>query len=308
MTVRQPAVAGHFYPSSPEACRAEVRAYLARSESDEFYPEAAGLRSGLEAGTERLVGGIVPHAGWICSGSIAAEVLQELARRAGIETFVIFGAAHRLASDTAALYGRAAWATPLGEIAIDEDLASAVLSASSDVEENDRPHFVEHSIEVQLPFVQHLAPAARLLPILVPHMASGPAIGLAVAEQARLLEREVVFVGSTDLTHYGPRYGFSPKGKGLAGLKWAKGVNDRRMIELICRMEADQIAPQARQHQNACGSGAVAATIAACRRWGATRGVLLRHATSKEVLADRYGEMADAVGYAGIVFSRPVGK
>lgn len=317
MPVRQPAVAGHFYPSSDEGCRAEVQAYLSEFTSSaresptgdpDVGTQAAELRAALDAGTEQLVGGIVPHAGWICSGAVAAEVLRELTRRPGIETFVMFGAAHRLASDMAALYGQGTWATPLGEIAIDEDLASAVLSASSDIQENESPHAIEHSIEVQLPFVQHLAPGARLLPILVPHMAAGPAIGLAVAEQARLLRREVVFVGSTDLTHYGPRYGFAPKGRGPGGLSWAKNVNDRRMIELVCRMEADQVARQAREHQNACGAGAVAATLAACRRCGATRGVLLRHTTSKEVLAGRYGDMTDAVGYAGIVFSRPVGE
>lgn len=288
-----------------ESYLAAAATAIANSDGD---GPADALRAGLAAGTEELIGGIVPHAGWMCSGAVAVEVLRELIRRPGIETFVVFGAAHRLGSDRAALYGQGAWSTPLGEIAIDEDLASAVLSAAADVRENEQPHLIEHSIEVQLPFIQHLAPTARFLPILVPHLAAGPAIGMAVAEQARLLQREVAFVGSTDLTHYGPRYGFTPQGLGPAGLQWAKEVNDREMIDLVCAMKADEVAARARRHQNACGGGAVAATIAACRRCGATRGVLLRHTTSREVLADRYGEMSDAVGYAGIAFSRPVEK
>jgi AmmeMemoRadiSam system protein B len=191
-------------------------------------------------------------------------------------------------------------------MAIDEDLASAVLTACSSIREDEEPHLVEHSIEVQVPFLQYLAPTARLLPILVPHVAPGPAIGRAVAEQAKLIGREVAYVGSTDLTHYGPRYGFTPKGVGEAGLRWARNVSDRHIIDLICRMQADEVAPQARRHHNACGAGAVAATIAACRQRGATRGLLLHHTTSNETLRGRFGLMEDAVGYAGIVFTSPM--
>lgn len=306
MSVRTPAVAGHFYPASETECREEVESMLAGLPAPESGSPAAELRAAVTARREAIVGGIVPHAGWICSGPVAAEVLQLVVSRPGVETVVVFGAAHRMNSTRAALYGQGAWATPLGEIAVDEDLASAVLSSGSEIVESEQPHVIEHSIEVQIPLIQALAPHARLLPILVPHKASGPAIGMTVAEQARILQRRAVFVGSTDLTHYGPRYGFVPQGIGAAGLNWAKNVNDRHMIELVCRMEADQVARQAQQHQNACGAGAVAATIAACRKWGATRGTLLRHTTSQEMLAGRFGEMEDAVGYAGIVFSRPI--
>lgn len=310
MSHRKPAVAGQFYPSEQQACRAEAEAYLAADAKVPAGEDAAlaGMRAAVAEGSEELIGGVVPHAGWICSGAIAAAVLRELVWRTAVETFVVFGAAHRLAGETAALYGHGAWSTPLGEMAIDEDLASAVVSSVPDVCENEEPHLAEHSIEVQLPFLQQLMPEARLLPILVPHTAPGPAIGMAVAEQARLLQREVAFIGSTDLTHYGPRYGFTPKGAGADGLEWARNVNDRAFIDLVCAMEADRVAPEARRHQNACGAGATAATIAACRRSGATRGVLLRHATSNEVLAGRFGRMSDAVGYAGIVFARPCGR
>lgn len=303
MPVRQPAVAGHFYPSSPSECRSEVELYLDQVRRPDAA-RAAGSEGGPLGESEELVGGIVPHAGWICSGAVAAEVLYELTRRKVADTFVIFGAAHRLISNRAALYGRGAWATPLGEMPVDEELAGAVVRACPDVEEDEPPHRVEHSIEVQVPLIQYLTPSARLLPILVPHLADGPTIGRIVAEQAGLLGRSTLFVGSTDLTHYGPRYGFTPKGVGPAGLQWAREVNDRRFLELVREMEADKISPHARRHQSACGSGAVAATVAACRNCGATRGLVLRHTTSNEVLSVRYGEMEDAVGYAGIVFAR----
>jgi MEMO1 family protein len=300
---RTPIVAGQFYPASEQECREDVQACLAEAEATNV--EAPDAEPGLPA---VLVGGIVPHAGWICSGAVAAQVMQALCRQGGIQTFVVFGAAHRLAVTRAALWGPSPWESPLGEIEIDRELASAVGSACPDVEESLRAHELEHSIEVQLPFIQHLAPGAMLMPILVPPTAPGPRIGTMVAEQVRDLGRRVVFVGSTDLTHYGPRYSFTPKGAGESGLTWARQVNDRRMIDLICRLDADAVVPEAKRNQNACGAGAIAATIAACRRAGASRGVLLRHTTSEEVLRDRGGRMGDAVGYAGIVFARDPGR
>ena len=306
MELRNPAVAGHFYPDASEDCREEIESLLSISAPGQT---AASLPSPWPDNVEP-VGGIVPHAGWICSGALAGQVLRSLVARPDAgrpETVVLFGAAHRPASAMAALFSRGAWETPLGSMEIDEDLASAILGASDEVEDDPDAHRLEHSIEVQLPILRYLAPEIRILPILVPHVAPAPVVGRVVAEQAAMIGRRVVLVGSTDLTHYGPRYGFLPKGSGPQGLSWAKDVNDRRILDLICRMDADQVGPEARQHQNACGSGAVAATIAACRRTGAVRGLVLRHTTSAEVLGGRFGPMSDAVGYAGVVFLRPIG-
>lgn len=308
MSTRRPTVAGQFYPDSDRDCRSEVEAYLSAAErlpqNEPAYDESTESRNAVAAGSKQWIGGIVPHAGWVCSGAVAAEVIGKLCRQPGIDTVVVFGASHRFISNKAAMYSQGAWSTPLGEITIDDQLAAAILDASKDVEDNPDAHQPEHSIEVQVPFIQQVCPSARLLPLLVPHLAPASAIGEAVAAQAQLLNRQVVFLGSTDLTHYGLRYDFVPKGMGSAGLAWAKTDNDRRLIELVCQMQADRIVPEAKQRQNACGPGAVAATIAACRRLGATRGILLRHTTSAEVLLDSYGPMDGAVGYAGIVFSR----
>ena len=110
-------------------------------------------------------------------------------------------------------------------------------------------------------------------------------------------------VGTTDLTHYGPRYGFTPKGVDAEAMAWAKNDNDRRFIDLVLEMKAGELVPEAATHRNACNSGAAAATISAVKALGATTGVLLEHTTSREVLG---GEMSsgepDSVGYAGFVF------
>ncbi len=245
----------------------------------------------------------MPHAGWVFSGVVAAEVISVLAGQTGVETFVVFGAMHGYMSRAAgSVYARGAWETPLGRIAIDEELARAVLADSRILQDEPDAHELEHSIEVQVPFIQHAAPSARLLPIIVPPSASAPDVGRAVAQQARTLGRSAVFVGSTDLTHYGPRYRFTPMGSGPQALRWAKEVNDRRLLDLVVNLESGEVVAEALENHNACGSGAVAAAMAACVAMGADRAQVLRHTTSNEVAHGRFGEMPDAVGYAGVVF------
>jgi MEMO1 family protein len=293
MPVREPAVAGQFYPDSRTQCQEEIAGCLA----------VIGERARM---TGQAVGGIVPHAGWVFSGAVAAEVISVLAEQPGIETFVVFGAMHRYLSRAAgAVYAHGAWQTPLGQIAIDEELAEAAIRNSAILAEDPDSHQLEHSIEVQVPFIQHLAPGARLLPVVVPPSASAPAVGEALAVQAQALGRKTVFLGSTDLTHYGPRYRFTPMGAGGGALRWAKEVNDRRLLSLVEAMTPDKIVPEAIEHHNACGSGAVAAAMRACQVLGADRAQILHHTTSNEVGRRRFGESADAVGYAGAVFVKP---
>ncbi len=290
MSVREPAVAGQFYPGSRKQCEQEIAALLAE------VGEAEGF-------TGPAIGGIVPHAGWVFSGAIAAEVIAILARQTPVETFVLFGAMHRFGGRAAgAVFGSGAWDTPLGRAAIDEELAHAMLAGSKMLADEPDAHDLEHAIEVQVPFIQRLAPSARILPIIVPPSASAPAVGAAAAEHAKTLGRKVVFVGSTDLTHYGPRYRFTPMGSGSKALRWAKEVNDRRLLDLVETLKSDQIVPEAIEHHNACGSGAIAAAMEASKTMGADQAHILRHTTSNEVARHRFGESADAVGYAGVVF------
>jgi len=161
MSIRDPAVAGQFYPASPAACRAEVEAYLQTPEEVPADPEV------------KLVGGIVPHAGWICSGVVAGQVIAAF-QDEPIDTFVVFGAVHRVTGRQVSVYPEGTWRTPLGQMAIDEELASAVLNADTLLVDDPRSHVLEHSIEVQIPFLQVVQPSARLLPIGVPSRFVGP--------------------------------------------------------------------------------------------------------------------------------------
>ncbi|MGQ9651581.1 MAG: AmmeMemoRadiSam system protein B [Phycisphaerae bacterium] len=257
MPIREPA-AGQFYPASRKQCEQEIAALLAGvGEEAEF--------------TGLAVGGIVPHAGWVFSGAVGVEVLALLARQTAVETFVVFGAMHRYGGRAAgAVFASGAWETPLGRIVVDKELADAVLAGSELLADDAGAHELEHAIEVQVPFIQHLAPSARILPIIVPPSASAPRVGAVVAEQGKALGRRAVFVGSTDLTHYGPRYRFTPMGDGPEAFRWAKEVNDRRLLELVEALKSDQIVPEAIEHHNACGSGAVAAAMEASKVMGPT--------------------------------------
>lgn len=295
MNIREPVVTGQFYPARAEQCRHEVE-------------DCLGSRPIVDSGPvqemKQLLGGVVPHAGWICSGSLAAEVIRLLAADSTVETFVIFGAAHRPTSPLAAVYADGAWGTPLGTMEVDAELARAVLAASDLFFDSEDAHDCEHSIEVQIPFIRYLRPALRILPILVPPTVHSHTLGTIVAEQVAGLGRRAVFLGSTDLTHYGPRYGFTPQGADEQGLQWARKVNDRRIIDLMLNLQADKVVTEAAAHHNACGSGAVAAAMAAGLAAGADRAELIGHTTSNDVLSVRYGKSLDAVGYAGIVFGK----
>jgi AmmeMemoRadiSam system protein B len=257
----------------------------------------------VEALPESLTGGIVPHAGWTFSGPTAARVFAALAARRQPGTVVLFGADHARAARAGAMFATGQWSSPLGDVAIDERLAERIMSMSQGIVDDPHAHDREHSIEVQVPFVQHVWPEAKILPIIVSPTPQAVEVGQAVARAIGTYKTDAVLVGSTDLTHYGPNYGFTPQGVGLEALVWAKDVNDRRLIDLILKMDTEAVVPDAAAHRSACGAGAIAATIAACQSLGATQSVLLEHTTSYEVARRMYDESATmAVGYAGIVF------
>ncbi len=296
MRTRKPIVAGQFYPAQHHSCIHEINQCL-----DAGMPESVGLPAGLP---ETITAGIVPHAGWTFSGPVAALVFAAVRQQhEKVHTFVIFGAAHGYFGATPAVCGSGIWETPLGEAAIDEGLAEMVLSTGSAVN-NPEAHLCEHSIEVQVPFIQYLFAGARILPILVPPTDAAVTLGTHVGEIiSRQEQKKIVCIGSTDLTHYGPRYGFTPKGTGKEALEWAEKVNDREFIDLALKLDAAEMLANAARNSNACGPGAAAATVAAAKRLGCQSGLLLGQTSSNQVMLDRMGTTsADSVGYAAIVF------
>jgi AmmeMemoRadiSam system protein B len=290
MQTRRPIVAGQFYPGRNDSCVAEIEECLQQEKLTESLPET-------------IVAGVVPHAGWVFSGSLAALVFSAIKKQhEKVDTFVIFGAAHGYFGQSPAVYDKGSWATPLGEVAIDEELAEAVLKSGAAVSDPGA-HGSEHSIEVQVPFIEHLFAGAKIVPIIVPPSGQAVALGTSIGEIISANEKKVVCIGSTDLTHYGPRYGFTPMGIGADAFEWASGVNDRQFIDLALKLEAESLLANAAENYNACGAGAAAAAIAAAKKLGKIEGLLLAYTNSNEVMQRKMGTSSgDSVGYAAIVF------
>lgn len=294
MMIREPAVAGMFYPRDTQQCLSDLTGCLAR---------AAEAPAQLQQ-AERIVGGVVPHAGWICSGGVAAGVLREIASRPAPAVIIVFGAIHVPHVEHAAVFPSGAWETPLGLANVEARLVDRLCGQCGHLEIDPHAHDREHSIEVEVPFIQHLLPGVPIIPIMVPASEKAAPLGASIGRTCRSFGVDACFLCSTDLTHYGPSYHFTPHGVGEQGLRWAKEVNDRRIIQLMLAMCAADAVKEALANRNACGAGAIAATLAACDSYGAGHAVLLEHTTSEEVLMGMgYEPMEDSVGYAGIVFT-----
>ena len=299
-TLRSPAVAGAFYPGDAERCRRAAEALLREQ-------AVASGESGGPSHERQWSGAIVPHAGWICSGAIAAQSIATLAQSRDVapDVVVVFGAVHTpVRIDFAALDAHERWAVPGGETplalgAMRELTSESMGGGLFEVEE--RLHRHEHAIEVELPLIQAAWPTAMLVPIEVPLMEDAVDIGIRTARAIQNAKLRPVYLASSDLTHYGPDYRFAPADVGMNGLLWAK-ENDRRLLSVVTDMQPERIVTEVRQQLNACGGGAIAAMVSACREHGASEAQVLRHANSFEVLQNVMPQRPDnAVGYAGVV-------
>lgn len=279
--VRRPAVAGLFYPADPAACAEAARRLLAR-------PADPG----------RWFAAVVPHAGWSCSGAVAARSIQAVARD-DVDLVVVFAAVHTARRlDRAALDTFDAWLSPLGQTPGDAALRRTLARSSAFVID-DRFHFPEHAVEVELPLLSAAMPRAGLLAIAAPPHASPIGVGRAVAEATRDAGRRAVFLASSDLTHYGPDYGFEPGGRGDQA--WAM-QNDRALLEAALALDPRGVLAAAARDRSACGAGAIAAMLAAATACGADRAALLEHTTSARVLGRDTSE--NFVDYASLVVGR----
>jgi len=292
--VRPPAAAGRFYPADAGACRALA---------ERFVKDARAVEVASE---KKWLGGIVPHAGWTYSGAVAGETIAAIARmQTGptVDIVVVFGAIHtRGHIEVAAFDSHRSWDVPGGMSEIDQELERRLLESSAGLfRVDERFHTHEHAVEVEVPLIQVAWPGATILPVEVPVIESAEQIGIATAKQLHAAGLSAVFLASSDLTHYGPAYEFMPSGVGPVGLAWAKD-NDRRLLHCVTDLAVDRIVPEVRDRLNACGGGAIAAMMAACREMGATGGRVLRHVNSSEVVTDvSRRDMANAVGYAAVV-------
>ncbi len=264
--MRSPAVAGQFYPGGAEGLRHQLDELL-EGVSHEELP---------------AFGAVVPHAGYVYSGGVAAEVYARLPKRA---TYVSLGPNHHGLGAPVAL-SRDTWKTPLGEVEVDQEMADAL--AGSIIDYDELAHRQEHSIEVQIPFLQSRFQGFKILPIAMGLQDEETAIevGENLAKAIKDLKRNCTIIASSDFTHYEPQ-------------ETARRT-DAKLIEAILNMDVTELYSRVyRYSATACGYGPIAATITASRSLGATNGKLLRYATSGDVM----GDFSQVVGYGAIVFT-----
>lgn len=280
--VRRPAARG-FYPGD---CRAQLVAFIA-----DYHPPGNLPPS--------LHGAALPHGGWRYSGQVAARTLACFPTSTEPDTVVIFGAMHT-GADIHSLYPGGEWETPLGNLAVDEVAGAAILAeAGGLLQGNARAHRQEHSIEVLAPMIKYFFPNAAIVPILVLPEDTAPYLGQVACRAMARLKRTTVFLASSDLTHYGPEYGYLPAGVGTRAEAWMR-QNDQRLIDTLCRGTAEGVLSEARARFNACGAGALSALKAAMAATGSVEGHLIQYTTSFNV--EQQQIFRRAVGYAGVVF------
>jgi AmmeMemoRadiSam system protein B len=223
-------------------------------------------------------------------------VVQCLQASSEADTIVLFGRhLHPGSSRYIMLDGE--WETPLGALPIDEDMASRLAREFPFEMETATRYGQDNTIELQLPFVRYFFPEAMIVPIGVPPEPASLEIGRRAVELAEESGKRLLVLGSTDLTHYGPNYGFSPKGTGPQAVEWVRKENDRQVIDRMLAMDEEGVLSEGLQSLNACCAGAAATTIAAARRMGAQQGVELAYTTSYDIRPD-----SSFVGYVGVLF------
>ncbi|HEX5410632.1 MAG TPA: AmmeMemoRadiSam system protein B [Terriglobia bacterium] len=269
-SVRSPAVAGRFYPQQREALLRDVDGYL--------QPE-----SGDQARSDSAAGCVVPHAGYIYSGHVAGAVYRLLPARS---RYVILGPNHRARGAPLAVMSQGCWLTPLGAVEVDTELAGHIRERCPVLAEDPEAHEGEHSIEVQLPFLQRTSAELRFVPIAlaVADYDLLEQLGVAIAEASRLSMLPTLIVASSDLNHYEPDIITRQK--------------DDRAIAKILQLDPAGLLEVIRDEDiSMCGYAPTIAMLAAARALGAREACLIRHATS----ADTGGDKHSVVGYAGII-------
>jgi AmmeMemoRadiSam system protein B len=270
--VRAPAVAGRFYPGQHDALTSEVDAHLA-------------LQTAPEERMTSAIGCVVPHAGYMYSGHVAGAVFRRLPARS---RYIVLGPNHWNRGASLALMSAGLWLTPLGQVPLDAELSEMLQQKCSLLTEDAVAHAAEHSLEVQIPFLQRLCGKFTFVPIAI-----GSAdydtlelLGHALAQAVKLLPEPVLIVASSDMNHYEP--------DGITREK------DKKAIEKMLELDPAGLWEVIRREDiSMCGYGPAIAMLAAAKDLGAQKGELIKYATS----ADAGGERDAVVGYAGIIVS-----
>ncbi len=264
--IRRPVVAGQFYPQT----EASLRKML------------SGL---IEASSEKqdAIGVIMPHAGYVYSGYVAGLTISKVMLK---KTVIILGTNHTSAGERFSIMTQGKWATPLGEVKIDVEIAESILRESTLLKKDTLAHMYEHSIEVELPFIQYLESDIKIVPIVISqgNLAEYQKLGEEIAAGFQKVGRSGLFMASTDMTHY--------ESEEIAKQK------DRLAIDAILAMDEERLFNTVRQKDiSMCGIAPTCILISLCKKLGATKSGLVKYQTS----GDTSGDYSSVVGYAGMI-------
>jgi len=270
-----------WYPFDGKDCQREIESYL-EGWSPSQLPSSKGR------------GGIIPHAGWYFSGKLATRVFYSLKSKSKVEVVVLYGG-HLSTEDVPRIVTEEACETPLGDIEIHAGFVKNLMKSVDMREES--PASGDNTIEIQLTMVKYFFPEAKLVGIRSPLSLQAEILGKEVAEIAKKEGISILAIGSTDLTHYGPNYGFLSKGVGRASVEWVKKENDKGFIDRALKMDAEGLLKHALENDSACSAGAAISAMATCKALGSDKGHLLDYYTSYDIMPDD-----SFVGYAGILY------
>ncbi len=282
MKVRHPAVAGSWYASNPQDLRAQLEECFTHTLGPGKPPRVADKE------IRNIVGLVCPHAGYMYSGPVAAHAYYQLAMDGKPDVIAIFSPNHTGRGSALALMNEGAWRTPLGDVEIDAETANRILHESRIIDVDEAAHAFEHSIELQLPFLQYLyGSAISFVPIcfLMQDLESSREVGRATAKA--LSGKNALVIASTDMTHYEPQKRAEQK--------------DKMAIDAALKLDEEQYYSAVESYGiSTCGYGPVMAAITAAKLLGAKRAQLLCYKTSGDVT----GDLSAVVGYASISFMK----
>lgn len=278
MPIRTPAVAGLFYPREKQDLISSIHDCF-------LHPFGPGKIPSGET-NDSVFGVICPHAGYNFSGPIAANSFYHISSQKP-DLVIIIGPNHWGIGCNVAAMKEGLWQTPLGNVEVDKESAEQIHEISSNVDLDFFSHTKDHSLEVQVPMLQEIySHKFKILPVILINQEyeATMEIGKAIARIAET--KKTIIIGSSDFTHY-EENSFAHS-------------QDKLLIEPILDMDIAKFYRVLKENKiSACGYGAIAATMVACQELGATKGTLLRYATSGDVT----GEKSSVVGYASIAFS-----
>lgn len=290
--IRDAIVAGQFYPGTEKTLRKQI---------EQCFLEERGYGSipSLKKQGVDLKGMVVPHAGFIYSGAIASHAYGRLAETGFGETFIVLGPNHTGMGSGVSVMTTGAWRTPLGTVPIDETLAVALATGLIDTDST--AHSYEHSIEVQLPFLQFIAEERVFsfvpLCMMMQDYTTAEEVGNILATVIQQSEKKIVLIASSDFSHAGFNYHSQPPA-GLRVDEYAKKQDTLALQQILALNPRQLVDTVEEQNITMCGYGPVAAMLVAAKKLGATTAELLKYGTSYEVQPG-----SSCVGYGAIVVS-----